>query len=135
MAADPESLEGVMQALTRFTEHVVRKVVIDVVANLVRAPDEGGTPVDTGWARSNWLVNIGAPHPGVIGSREAVSPHPSPITKMLGYRLGFGRVFISNNVPYIGRLNDGYSQQAPAGFVQRAIEKAIFVDLQRLRVT
>ncbi len=35
-----------------------------------------------------------------------------------------GRLFLSNNVPYISRLNDGSSGQAPAGFVQAAIARA-----------
>jgi len=34
-------------------------------------------------------------------------------------------VHISNDAPYIGRLNAGSSSQAPAGFVQRAIADGI----------
>ena len=29
-------------------------------------------------------------------------------------------IHITNNLPYIGSLNDGHSKQAPAGFVQMA---------------
>lgn len=32
---------------------------------------------------------------------------------------------ISNNVPYIGRLEKGYSRQAPRGFVQQALTSTI----------
>jgi formaldehyde-activating enzyme involved in methanogenesis len=32
---------------------------------------------------------------------------------------------VSNNVPYINRLNEGHSAQAPAGFVQQAVAKAV----------
>ncbi len=31
------------------------------------------------------------------------------------------KIYITNNLPYIRRLNDGYSKQAPAGFVERAV--------------
>jgi hypothetical protein len=31
------------------------------------------------------------------------------------------KIFISNNLPYIRRLNDGWSQQAPAGYVDSAL--------------
>ncbi len=118
----------------RFVEQVIRKIVLDVVANLVKAPSEGGTPVDTGWARSNWLVNLAVPPAGTLGSRDAVQTHPSPLAAMLSYKLRFGQVYMSNNVPYITRLNDGYSKQAPAGFVQAAILKALTEDLANLRV-
>jgi hypothetical protein len=43
----------VVKAAEGFAEKVVRKLALDIVANLVAAPSEGGTPVDTGWARAN----------------------------------------------------------------------------------
>ena len=33
-------------------------------------------------------------------------------------------IFLNNNLPYITRLNDGWSSQAPKGFVQKALEAA-----------
>ena len=33
--------------------------------------------------------------------------------------------FVSNGVPYIGKLDQGSSQQAPAGFVRAAVVKAV----------
>ena len=42
-------------------------------------------------------------------------------------------MFVSNNVKYITRLNDGYSRQAPAGFVQSAIRKAVTQDIRSFR--
>ena len=49
---------------------------------------------------------------------------------VIGYRLNKGKAFISNNVPYIRRLNDGHSKQAPVGFIQRAVRKAVTVDFR-----
>ncbi len=95
-----------------------------------------GTPVDTGLARSNWLVTRVAPRQGTI---NAYSP---------GERLGIGEqqnaagalaqgqaavrsrrpgedIIIQNNVEYIGLLNDGSSQQAPANFVATAVMAGI----------
>lgn len=119
----------VMTALDRFTESFIKKMALDVVANLSRAPSEGGTPVDTGWARANWLASVTQPITEPAGDPENVSAAESEkeagLGKVLAYRLSAGSVFISNNVPYITRLNDGYSQQAPAGFVQRAIQEAV----------
>ena len=31
-------------------------------------------------------------------------------------------VYISNNLEYIQALNEGHSQQAPAGFVEKAVQ-------------
>lgn len=93
------------------------------------------TPVDTGRARSNWVVSVGRP---VLSAIEPYSP---------GEHLGIGetanagaaleqgraalaapgeksRVYITNNVLYIGMLNDGTSSQAPKGFVNDAVDAA-----------
>lgn len=75
------------------------------------------TPVDTGRARSNWLVSLNAPkieivEPGILNDTTSIL-HKYSIDD---------KVYITNNVPYIRRLNDGYSVQAPAGFVEMAIQ-------------
>ena len=45
---------------------------------------------------------------------------------MLAWNVNNGPIFVTNNVPYIGALNNGHSpQQAQPGFVQRALEKAV----------
>lgn len=102
-----------------------------IVANLVAAPSEGGTPVDTGWARANWVPAIGAPFTGTDGSRSSVSSAAQTLgqANLLSYKIALGPVFISNNVPYILALNDGHSKQAMPGFVEKAIDQA-FADLQ-----
>lgn len=131
------NLRVVIDALDRFVEQVIIKVSLDIVANLKRAPSEGGTPVDTGWARANWVPQIGAPFTGTAGSRgQAEAGSVSQAEQSAGeaslftYRLERGQVWISNNVPYIVRLNEGSSRQAPAKFVEAAIQKAITVDLR-----
>lgn len=52
------------------------------------------TPVDTGTARNGWDVDLAGEYPIVM-----------------------------NNVEYIGYLNEGHSDQAPAGFVEAEIDK------------
>lgn len=119
----------VITALEQFYETVIKKLVLGIVSNLVSAPGEGGTPVDTGWARANWVPSIGPGHSGVIGSPDAVSTGAQQAglatvaTSKQAIRIA--GVSISNNVPYIVRLNEGSSKQAPRGFVQRAIRKAV----------
>lgn len=119
----------VMSAVEKFSESFIKKMALDIVANLSRAPSEGGTPVDTGWARANWLASVGQSVKKPSGSPETVSvaeaDQQAGLGQVLAFRLGAGSVFISNNVPYILRLNDGHSQQAAPGFVQRAIQEAV----------
>lgn len=92
------------------------------------------TPVDTGRARSNWLLSLGGPSTSEIeayaqgkgGSSGAANANAAMAQAQAAVR---GRrpeqdVYISNNLPYIGRLNDGWSAQAPAGFVQAAVQRA-----------
>lgn len=129
MAQQRRQIPLIMRQLISVAEQVIKKVAFDIQANLVKASSEGGTPVDTGWARANWLVNIGTPFLQPIGTyAQAAAGNVPPAGTGLGnlatYKLG-PKVFISNNVPYIVRLNEGSSQKAPAGFVQAAILRAL----------
>ncbi len=134
--ADRRQVRAVVDALTRVTERVVTKIALDVVANLVET-----TPVDTGWARGNWVPSIGTPFiadlgsvtPTVANANAASSRQATAsVSVATGYRLRRGSVFVSNNVPYITELNDGSSAKAPAGFVQLAIAKAVQQDFKGL---
>ena len=74
------------------------------------------SPVDTGRFRGNNIVSVGAP---VYTSTVNVDPTGAE-TIQAGVRAVTGlepytKVFIQNNLPYAGPLEDGHSQQAPAG--------------------
>ncbi|MNO79085.1 hypothetical protein D3C76_702450 [compost metagenome] len=74
------------------------------------------SPVDTGRFRGNNIVSVGAP---VYTSSVNVDPTGSD-TIQQGVRVMTGlepytQVFIQNNLPYAVPLEDGHSQQAPAG--------------------
>jgi hypothetical protein len=127
----------VVQSLTLFVERIIKKIALDITANLVRAPSEGGTPVDTGWARANWIPRIGEPVSGPVGTREqaeagnvnTAEQGAGVVSVAATYKLEQGKVYVSNAVPYIVNLNEGSSRQAPAGFIQANVEKAVRVDL------
>lgn len=101
------------------------------------------TPVDTGRARSNWRVSIGSPDsdivepysPGKKGSTSAQNTQAAlghAQTVIARYTDG-GTIWITNNVKYIGRLNEGYSAQAPAQFVEQSVQTAV-ASLKRKRL-
>lgn len=76
------------------------------------------TPVKTGRARSNWFMNIESSSDKITddttGKNAVEGATTSESIK------GGDTVHITNNLPYIERLNDGHSQQSPAGFVAAA---------------
>lgn len=89
------------------------------------------TPVDTSKALSNWVVTFEAPNsgnvdphfPGKGGStyRQSAQETITQARNVLQNKKPGQTIYITNNLPYIRRLNDGYSKQEPAGFVERAI--------------
>lgn len=94
---------------------LVRKVALAVDAELVYS-----TPVDTGRARSNWQVEIDSPAKGTVDPVGAAEALARAEAKVQESKPG-STIHITNNLPYIGRLNEGWSAQAPAGFVETAV--------------
>lgn len=78
-----------------------------------------GTPVQDGNARANWIPSVGTPSQDT-GQAAATAGQARVAT----YKLGEGDLYLSNRTPYIRRLNDGYSKQSPALFVEAALERA-----------
>lgn len=105
------------------TSKVARRLILEINAELVEA-----TPVDSGWARSNWVPSIKNPIESVFGSPDALDNSArsrGEAAIVIGYDLKDGPAWITNNVPYIVQLNGGSSNQAAEGFVQSAIEFGI----------
>lgn len=116
-------------ALKEFTERQIVKLDLDINANLIEA-----TPVDTGWARANWIPSFGRPSqlegefldPDRGDVQQRASKQQEATARVAtNYKLEKGNLYATNNVPYIQRLNNGHSRKAPAGFVQQAIAKAL----------
>lgn len=100
----------------------VRDAAVQIDASLVIS-----TPVDTGRARSNWLPSVAGPRIGqVVEPRDPASAVAETASVASTAKPG-DAVYITNNVPYVRRLNDGSSAQAPAGFVERAVQRGRLV--------
>lgn len=120
-------VDAIMKALNDWISGLVTRVNLDIVAILKKT-----TPIDTGWARSNWIPSIGSDVTSTVGTRADaengkldLGPQAAGEALLTRYRIAQGNVYVSNNVHYIEKLNDGSSQQAPRAFVQRAISDAI----------
>lgn len=72
------------------------------------------TPVDTGAARSSWL--LGGSNDGGVGTNTV------NVTTQSIPDIG-GSVLLYSNIPYIERLENGYSQQAPKGMVRTTVQQ------------
>jgi hypothetical protein len=111
------------EAVVANTDEVVRRVALLIDTAVVMA-----TPVKTGRARANWRAGVGAapaeevPAPSSPGGgvQEALDQARSVVASYQGG----SEIHITNNLPYIGRLNAGHSSQAPAGFVELAVVRA-----------
>lgn len=93
-------------------EKTVRAVALIVDSALVNT-----TPVDTGRARSNWLPSLNIPDVRIVEPGQK----PNIRNAILQYNIA-DNILITNNLPYIQKLNDGSSKQAPAGFVDAALQ-------------
>ncbi len=121
------SIRVVVSDLDAFTTKFIKRLALNINAELIKA-----TPVDTGWARANWVPNIGSPFEGTAGTRaDAEAGGVDTAAQQAGlaeiattYKTG-PTVHQTNNVPYIELLNAGSSKQAPSAFVQSSIFKAV----------
>lgn len=105
-----EKVEGRVTQVTRWVAlEALRRVVMK-------------TPVRDGRARGSWQVAVSVRPTGEVdildkdggptiaeGSREIAQVGPNEV------------IFIASNLPYIERLEGGYSQQAPQGMVATTI--------------
>ena len=112
---------------------VVKTFTISVGRNTVKVVGRAvkflaaDTPRDTAFAASNWIASIGIPHSGTVGSKSAVSFsfQLASINSLRRYVPGRGKIFIVNNVAYIGLLDSGSSSQSPSGFVNSSLRRAV----------
>lgn len=95
------------------------------------------TPVDTGRARSNWVVSIGQPELDQVafsGSDSQAGNEAAATVKALNqanqalskYDIRLGPIYITNNLEYIIYLDEGSSPQAPDGITKFALQAARF---------
>ena len=110
---------------------VMRQVGLETLRDLTVS-----TPVDTGRARSNWLVGVNAPptseiEPYAVGSKGSTGGANAQMAFDAGEIVikgfenkGDDTLYLRNNLDYIDKLNDGFSRQAGAHFIESAVKGA-----------
>ena len=101
----------IMAGLDAHCEQEIVRLTSEIHATLTE-----DTPIDIGWARAGWVPSIGRPYSGGAD----LDPDGAQVSIALGraaqgqaelvsYNLADGDTFVTNNVPYIQRLNEGWS--------------------------
>lgn len=114
MGAAADALQRKLDALI---ERAAKALILEIVRELKRS-----TPVDTGHARANWIPSVGREN--TVEATDT-SLQTAGTAQVLSYKLAQGWLYITNVAPYIRRLNDGYSGQAPALFVETSVARSI----------
>ena len=99
-------------------DKIIRGTALDLTSAIIL-----DTPVDTGRAKGNWQVSIDQTKENELSMEDkSGSPTISKAKNELSKPIG-RYIYIQNNLPYIERLEYGWSSKAPEGMVRRNIIK------------
>lgn len=125
--------EAIDKDINQFTVDIASSIAFEVAK---------ATPIDTAFARANWITGL-TPATGTLfpyrgfksryrggkGGPFGERINPALVRQQsqtaLMRRKRHEDIFIVNNTPYIARLDRGHSKQAPAGFVGRGVRTGI----------
>lgn len=95
-------------------------------------------PVDIGTSRSGWVPSAGSPILDPVGAEgsDRASKKAAAASRFAenrakaealaqSYLVSQGKAFLANAVPWTVFLNEGSSAQAPAKYVEKALQEAI----------
>lgn len=132
------SLEGFARRMKMRGNNVPREVnkVKRLTALAIDQALVLGTPVNEGTARSNWLVSTDTPRGDIIGAYVKLTGGDMSERANADAAMAQGRavvdqakpghdIHLTNNLDYIMALNEGSSAQAPAAFVEEAVEAGV----------
>lgn len=116
----PAQITGINNAIKNIEKKITdkhRKIMFDLDYAVVLA-----TPRDTGRAKGNWIAAINTP--SRIKTKQLGKTNNAPQI----YKINKPCIsYLSNNLPYIERLNNGWSktQQPKPKYIQRAVRAVV----------
>lgn len=129
-------LGKIIEGARDYVQKTAEGFTVDLYDELVRR-----TPIDTGKARASWKIGVNeelAESPPYVGgvqieqefrkrNRYLSQPRQGrALSSFVGGGVGKStNIVISSNVPYMARLNRGWSAQAPAGFIEACVDWAL----------
>ena len=101
------------------TEKAVRGTSIKLFGAIIQS-----TPVLTGRARANWQLSGSKPATGTVTTNDSTGTvTTNKITTGIASALDWSQFTLTNNLPYIVKLEYGYSEQAPTGMVRTNVAR------------
>lgn len=107
------NINDIWKKLEKTIRDSVKGAVSDSVALLYKEIVDR-TPVDTGGAHRGWEINYGS---GFRKAKASFSGSQQSIVDKNTYKLG-NTITIRNELPYMQRLEFGWSKQAPMGMIR-----------------
>jgi len=98
-------LNNLEKKLGKQASDLIAALVLETQAALVKE-----SPVDEGIFRANWFIGENRPDTRTDRRRRTVKAYGGT------FKPG-NKYFITNNLPYARRLADGWSKQAPSGWI------------------
>ena len=99
-------------------DDTVRASLIDVASKIILR-----TPIDTGRARGNWQVSINDQASGIVDENDADGSKTIRAAVDNTENASGNVWWLTNNLPYIQKLESGSSKQAPSGMVRVTLEE------------
>ena len=107
------------QKIDRTLNQGIRATLFEVSTAIIK-----DTPADTGRARGNWQASVGRGATGDVsvgsvrsGEAKAIADVDQTVSVAVG-----DLYYLTNNLPYIERLEYGWSKQAPGGMVRKNMQ-------------
>ena len=105
--------------IDRTLDQGIRATLFEVSTAIIK-----DTPAKTGRARGNWQASIGRGATGEVSVDSVRSGEAKAIADVdQTVRVAVGDLYyLTNNLPYIERLEYGWSKQAPGGMVRKNLQ-------------
>jgi len=119
MAGFADQVRAWERKTERKMDLAVRKIALQMFTRIILK-----SPVDSGRFRGNWQLAIGSVPEGTLELDDKTGT--ATIAKGAAIALGMNAgdtIYFANNLPYARRLEEGYSQQAPAGMVALTVQE------------
>lgn len=99
-------------------QRIVKGTILATCSRIVKR-----TPVDTGRLRANWQASINTEASGELSKtdKSGGSVINEASNKLASLQVMKDVYMLSNNLPYAGRIENGYSGQAPAGMMRISV--------------
>jgi len=112
--------QKISEKLDKTLSQGIRATLFEVGAAIIK-----DTPADTGRARGNWQSSVNSGATGELSRKQKGKRSGAATTELSQeVNVAIGNIFyLTNNVPYIRRLEYGYSKKkAPDGMVRKNLQ-------------